>query len=300
MRRRVVSLALAGLLVTPAASASAPSESAPSAASDEGAADPALLRVKELLTSVSGQLKAPASPRFTSLRDSSLRGTRFVVGWLLPGLSSADAPEAVALADALEREGAGGLSSALAAVGARVTSSAVIEEVAGTPLLVVTVSSPRRGIGKELELGVLKAVSHLGDDSSAPFAGLARRALSPLARVVVEVHAPEAPQVGLRRPLPVRHVIERGDTLSEIAQSHGLDLEALVRLNGMDPNKPIHPGEELKLGAGAPRPKLYVARPGDTLAKVAKQFGVSEKALLEANRIEVRDLSPGQKLVLPR
>ena len=73
-----------------------------------------------------------------------------------------------------------------------------------------------------------------------------------------------------------------------------------MRLNGVDPKQPIHPGDELKLDAGEPRPKLYVAKPGDTLAKVAKHFGVSEKALLEANRIVERRLSPGQKLVLPR
>jgi N-acetylmuramoyl-L-alanine amidase len=99
----------------------------------------------------------------------------------------------------------------------------------------------------------------------------------------------------------LRHVIERGDTLSEIAEAHGLDLEALVRLNGVDPDRPIRPGEALKLSPGGPpRPKLYVAKAGDTLAKVARHFGVSEKALLEANRMEARRLNPGQKLVLPR
>jgi len=295
MRRLPFALVLGGLVLTQAASAAGLV-----ATGAVVAADPALVRLKELLASGDGRLKAPTSPRFSSLSDPSLRGTRFVVGWLLPELTAEEGTRAAALVDALGRDGDGGLSSALPVLGAEVTSTAALVDVAGTAILVVQVSSTRRGVGKELELGVLKAVAALGDDVSAPFSALARRALSPLSRVVVEVHPPDVPRVGVRLPKPVRHVIERGDTLSEIAQSHGLDLEALVRLNGMDPKKPIHPGVELKLAAGSPRPKLYVAKPGDTLAKVAKYFGISEKALLEVNRTDVRRLSPGQKLVLPR
>jgi LysM repeat protein len=48
------------------------------------------------------------------------------------------------------------------------------------------------------------------------------------------------------------------------------------------------------------RPKVYVVKGGDTVAKVARHFGVSEKALLEANRMEPSRLTPGQRLVLPR
>jgi LysM repeat protein len=50
----------------------------------------------------------------------------------------------------------------------------------------------------------------------------------------------------------------------------------------------------------ARRPKLYVVKPGDTLAKVAKRFGVSEARLREVNRLTVRRVETGQKLVLPQ
>jgi len=53
-------------------------------------------------------------------------------------------------------------------------------------------------------------------------------------------------------------------------------------------------------GGKAARPKLYVVKAGDTVAKVARHFGVSEKALLEVNRMEPSRLTPGQRLVLPR
>lgn len=53
-------------------------------------------------------------------------------------------------------------------------------------------------------------------------------------------------------------------------------------------------------GGKATRPKVYVVKAGDTLAKVARHFAVSEKALLEVNRMEPSRLAPGQRLVLPR
>lgn len=294
MRAHVLGFALGTLLFAALVEGTASADSAalPSA-------DPALVRVRELLTPVSTTLELPGSPRFAALCDPAERGTRVVVGWLVRGVAPERTREAAALADALGRDGQGSLAAALPAVG-RVTSTVAIEDLGFAGLLLVTVGSTRRGVAKELELGVLQAVARLGEEPTAPAAALARRALRPLTRAVVEVHPPEPPQKPVRLSKPASHVIERGDTLSEIAAQHGLDLETLVRLNGVDPKKPIHPGDELKLDAGEPRPKLYVAQPGDTLAKVAKRFGVSEKALLEANRIEERRLRPGQKLVLPR
>jgi hypothetical protein len=48
------------------------------------------------------------------------------------------------------------------------------------------------------------------------------------------------------------------------------------------------------------RPKLYVVRAGDAFAKVARHFAVSEKALIDSNRLQSETLTPGQRLVLPR
>jgi hypothetical protein len=47
-------------------------------------------------------------------------------------------------------------------------------------------------------------------------------------------------------------------------------------------------------------PKVYVVQQGDDLAKVARHFRITEKALVEANRLETRQIRKGQKLVLPR
>ena len=125
--------------------------------------------------------------------------------------------------------------------------------------------------------------------------------MPPISRAVVEVQPPDPPDVRRVSKAPVRHVVERGDTLTHIARKNGLDLDALVRLNGIDPDRPIHPGEELRVSdKRARRPKLYVVKQGDTLAKVARRFGVSEARLLEVNRLRVRRVETGQKLVLPQ
>jgi LysM repeat protein len=257
-------------------------------------------RLRELFVAGEGALKAPTSPRFSALRDPSQRGTRLLVGWILPGLSNDEKVELGAVATRLGQNGDGRLRARLAPLGPTVTVEVSLETFHEVPLLSFVLTSSREGAAKELETGLLETLSSLAAEEGSACGPIVRRHLRPLARAVVEVYAPER-QVAVRIVKPVRHVIERGDTLSEIAASHGLDLDALVRLNGVDPQKPIHPGEELKLSPGnAPRPKLYVAKQGDTLAKVAKHFGVSEQALVDANRIDVRRLSSGQKLVLPR
>ncbi len=263
--------------------------------------DSARVRLLELFTATDGTPRSPTSPRFAALREPAFRGTRLLVGWLLPGLDENERSAVDALSAAIGRGSGGALPAALAAFGSTLTIAVSVEAIRDVPVLCVDLALPRVGVSKDLELAVLRAISELAGDETSVTAALARRRLGPLARAVVEVHPPRPAAVAVRVAKPLRHVIERGDTLSEIAESHGLELDALVRLNGVDPGRPIQPGDALRLSdGGPPRPKLYVAKPGDTLAKVARQFGVSEKALGEANRLDAPRLSPGQKLVLPR
>jgi hypothetical protein len=65
---------------------------------------------------------------------------------------------------------------------------------------------------------------------------------------------------------------------------------AVVEIYGADADASVHRMRH---------PKLYVVLAGDTVARLARRFGVSKKALLEANRLEGEALRPGQKVVLP-
>lgn len=261
------------------------------------ASEPARVRLRELFVAGTGEVKVPASPRFVSICEKGRRGSRLLIGWVLPGVGPDERAELVRLAAMLEQNGSGRLPARLATFDPATSAHVTLDAIGPVPMLVVVVDTLRVGANPGIELFVLDAVEELKGDPAA--AGLVRRYLAPLARGVVEVH-PREGTAAVRVTKPLRHVVERGDTLSEIASTHGLDLDVLVRLNGVDPKEPIHPGEELKLNAGSsPRPKLYVTKQGDTLAKVARHFGVSEKALLDINRIGVERLTPGQKLVLP-
>lgn len=309
-----------GALLLAALAVAAPLQAEPGPSTTVSAASGALALSKLralLLSRVPGSpLEAPKSPRYLSLEEPSARGTRLLVGWVLPGLGASDLPDLRALTDALSAALRTGVERAAVPFEASVS----LDVDGEAPLVVVELSSVRLAATQSLERTLLDAVASLGGlpavtkegsdternaETAHPVvpgrvAAVARAQLGPLARAVVEVHRRDVAPVS-RSSKPARHVIERGDTLSQIARTHGLDLGRLAKLNDLDVGRPIRPGAELRLSEkGPPRPKLYVVKPGDSLAKVAKQFGVSEKALLEVNRLEIRRLSKGQKLVLPR
>lgn len=49
---------------------------------------------------------------------------------------------------------------------------------------------------------------------------------------------------------PSTHTVQRGETLFRIAKRYGLGVEELCRLNGIDRNAVIRPGQELVVGSG--------------------------------------------------
>jgi hypothetical protein len=204
-------------------------------------------------------LKAPGSPRYLALEDRSVRGTRVLVGWVLPGPTAAHLPDARALADSL--------SAALRAspsLAVPFDATVTLDTDGEAPLLAVDMVSARPAAARALEAGLLDVVAGLvaaPPEGAGRIAGVARTTLRPLSRAVVEVHRPGSTAVSA--PIPL------GD-----------------RLKVSDKRPPMRKG--------------YVVAPGDTLAKVARKLGVSEKALVETNRLGGRRLREGQRLVLPR
>ncbi|MFC3069597.1 LysM peptidoglycan-binding domain-containing protein [Phenylobacterium soli] len=96
---------------------------------------------------------------------------------------------------------------------------------------------------------------------------------------------------------PVAYKVKRGDTLDKIADKLDTDVPTLKKDNKLK-GSAIRPGQTLK----GPRiySKAYVARSGDTLAEVARRFGVSTEKLRAANGLSRRaSIRSGQKLVLP-
>lgn len=86
------------------------------------------------------------------------------------------------------------------------------------------------------------------------------------------------------------HVVRSGETLSDIASDHGTTVRAIVEANDLSDPDLIVAGQTLEVpggggsgsGSGA---TTYVVEDGDTLGAIARKFGTSVRALVEANGI---------------
>ncbi len=118
-----------------------------------------------------------------------------------------------------------------------------------------------------------------------------------------------------------RIVVRRGETLWAIARKHGVDVNALALMNGMQPNTVLRTGQRLRLGTASGSANIsvddeeaahggaagaaasvhqvtHVVHAGDTLFHVAQEYHVSVAQVASWNRLSKTRLVPGQKLVI--
>lgn len=96
------------------------------------------------------------------------------------------------------------------------------------------------------------------------------------------------------------YIVQPGDTLYSIARRFGTTVAELARLNNIsDPNR-IFPGQQLLLPGAPPEVTRYTIQPGDTLYSLARRFGTTVNAILQANPgIDPNNLRVGQQIVIP-
>lgn len=94
-----------------------------------------------------------------------------------------------------------------------------------------------------------------------------------------------------------------GDTLARIARSRGVSLGTLIRLNP-DAVKALHPGDTVRLpeaagsAASSRQATSHQVRRGDTLAAIARDYGVGVADLRSWNRLKGDRIQVGQRLRL--
>lgn len=124
---------------------------------------------------------------------------------------------------------------------------------------------------------------------------------------------------GTTAAAPVRNVgttyrVQAGDTVSHIAARTGLSQAAIIAANGLNRNGFIRVGQVLTLpssGGGGTAAKSvadqvsapttrYTVQPGDTVSQIALRAGVTQAAIIAANKLnQAGFIRAGQVLTLP-
>lgn len=124
------------------------------------------------------------------------------------------------------------------------------------------------------------------------------------------------------------YTVQYGDTLFSIARRYNTTVAAITAVNNIPNPNLIYVGQQLEIPEGGTNPQppvnpqptqppvnpqptqpptqppggstTYTVQPGDTLSKIARQFGTTVSAIVSANNISNPNLIyPGQVLVIP-
>ncbi len=98
-------------------------------------------------------------------------------------------------------------------------------------------------------------------------------------------------------------VVRRGETLWTIARRHGMNVNTLAILNGLQPGDALRAGQRIRLSSGSGsehgshRRLVYTVRDGDTMTQIAQLFQCSVPQLLAWNGLSSHShIHTGQKL----
>jgi LysM repeat protein len=107
-------------------------------------------------------------------------------------------------------------------------------------------------------------------------------------------------------PLAQRtHTVQPGETLSQIAERYQVAVEQLMELNDIAQANAIFVDQVLTLPdenapTPTPTPVVYIVQAGDLLSQIAERYGVTVKALIEANQLaNASAIFWGQRLLIP-
>ncbi|MDR2436311.1 MAG: LysM peptidoglycan-binding domain-containing protein [Puniceicoccales bacterium] len=161
--------------------------------------------------------------------------------------------------------------------------------------------------GKIMELNDMDKSSKLYIGQTIKIPADARQKLAHEASVVKKDEAS-------KRPATVKYTVVQGDSLSRVAKMHAMKVAELRELNNLASDL-IRPGQQLDVykpknsaareAAGEKKyaldsDGLYTIQPGDSLDKIARNFGVNSRALGEVNGVDdPLKLQIGKKLIIP-
>ena len=130
----------------------------------------------------------------------------------------------------------------------------------------------------------------------------------PLGPTATEPTIPPPPAAADRE-----HVVIKGDSFYTLAKQYNVTSRAITEANpGVDSTR-LKIGQKIKIpppttptassaasnGTASSGEKTYTVKSGDTLWKIARDHGVTEKALRTVNNLKTTQIKVGQKLKIP-
>ena len=248
-----------------------------------------------------------------------------------------------------------GSNASTAIASSRGASRAPVEEIAPAPRTPSTPASsssapsrepaPRVATATPATVSVVPMPPRAGDrpaasfsSAPAPSAGATSTGLKsftppPFVPASGAVKTPAAPRTPAATATPAagtqKYVVQSGESLSVIAQKHGVKTRDLMELNGLSDANKVRVGQPLlvpanaKTPAGALKPAgeaapsikssapaatplvngagsgTHKVKPGDALSKIAKQYGTTTAELRKLNNLSSDSIRVDQTLKLP-
>ncbi len=195
--------------------------------------------------------------------------------------------------------------------GAMLTGKGQVSQPAATrpaPVARQPVSQPRQTQSQPVVTNKMPATARDGGAGSGSGAGV----IKPYSAAAQESGAPVSSVGDYDKSRMLRHVVKRGESLSRLAEKHGVSQSTLVEINQLR-SRDIQIGQTIYIPqqgqrrAAAPvrsddksQMIRHVVKRGESLSRLAEKHGVSQARLVEINKLKSRNIQVGQVLYIPQ
>ncbi|WP_429078465.1 N-acetylmuramoyl-L-alanine amidase [Aeromonas veronii] len=196
--------------------------------------------------------------------------------------------------------------------GAMLTGKGQVSQPVATtrpaPVARQPVSQPRQTQSQPVVTNKMPATARDGGAGSGSGAGV----IKPYSAAAQESGAPVSSVGDYDKSRMLRHVVKRGESLSRLAEKHGVSQSTLVEINQLR-SRDIQIGQTIYIPqqgqsrAAAPvrgddksQMIRHVVKRGESLSRLAEKHGVSQARLVEINKLKSRNIQVGQVLYIPQ
>ncbi|MFM5295853.1 N-acetylmuramoyl-L-alanine amidase [Aeromonas veronii] len=196
--------------------------------------------------------------------------------------------------------------------GAMLTGKGQVSQPVATtrpaPVARQPVSQPRQTQSQPVVTNKMPATARDGGAGSGSGAGV----IKPYSAAAQESGAPVSSVGDYDKSRMLRHVVKRGESLSRLAEKHGVSQSTLVEINQLR-SRDIQIGQTIYIPqqgqsrATAPvrsddksQMIRHVVKRGESLSRLAEKHGVSQARLVEINKLKSRNIQVGQVLYIPQ